>query len=63
MDTPMLDRSLLAMMIAKTPTGRVSTVDDVAAAAMFLNSAAARSVNGVSLAIDGGATAVFNYGG
>lgn len=61
MDTPMLDRDSADRMAARTPSGRIASTGDVCAAIEFLNSAAARSVNGVELVIDGGATAVFSY--
>lgn len=43
---------------AVTPTGRVSTVDDVVAAALFLLSDGARQVTGQTLVVDGGWTLV-----
>ena len=41
-------------MIERTPAGRVGVVEDVAPAAVFLASDAARYVHGVSLLVDGG---------
>ena len=41
-------------MIERTPAGRVGVVEDVAPAAVFLASEAARYVYGVSLLVDGG---------
>ncbi len=38
------------------PNGRTATVDDIAAAALFLASAAARHVTGETLMVDGGWT-------
>jgi 2-hydroxycyclohexanecarboxyl-CoA dehydrogenase len=61
MDTPMLDRDAAPRMSARTPNGRLTTDDDVAAVFGFLNSTAAQAVNGVTLTVDGGATAVFSY--
>ncbi len=43
---------------AVIPTGKVGTPDDVAAAALFLASSGARQINGVSLLVDGGWTAL-----
>jgi 2-hydroxycyclohexanecarboxyl-CoA dehydrogenase len=61
MDTPMIKREAIPLMEAKTPIGRVATPEDVAAAIEFLVSQAASGINGASLVIDGGATAVFRY--
>ena len=41
-------------MIERTPAGRIGVVEDIAPAAVFLASEAARYVYGVSLLIDGG---------
>jgi glucose 1-dehydrogenase len=43
-----------ALMIERTPAGRVGVVEDIAPAAVFLASPAARYVHGVSLLVDGG---------
>lgn len=61
MDTPMLKREALPAMEAKTPLGSVATPQDVAGVIAFLCSQAARCVNGASIVVDGGATAVFRY--
>jgi NAD(P)-dependent dehydrogenase (short-subunit alcohol dehydrogenase family) len=61
MDTPMIKREAIPLMNAKTPIGRVATADDVAGVIEFLCSAAAACVNGTSVVVDGGATAVFRY--
>jgi 3-oxoacyl-[acyl-carrier protein] reductase len=42
---------------AVTPTGRASTVDDIADAALFLLSPAAAQITGQTLVVDGGWTA------
>jgi 3-oxoacyl-[acyl-carrier protein] reductase len=42
---------------AVTPTGRASTVDDIADAALFLLSSAAAQITGQTLVVDGGWTA------
>lgn len=39
-----------------TPTGRVNTVEDITAAALFLASPSARQINGQNLVVDGGWT-------
>jgi len=62
MDTPMLDPDARARMIARTPSAVVADPGEVAAAVVFLCGEEARSINGASLVIDGGATAVFSYG-
>jgi len=61
MDTPMIKREAIPLMNAKTPIGRVATPDDVAGVIEFLCSDAAACVNGASIVVDGGATAVFRY--
>lgn len=59
-DTPMMRASMeaspmLASIIPKTtPTGKLAEAGDVAAAAVWLCSDAARLVSGVSLVVDGG---------
>ena len=45
-----------ARITAGIPLGRMSTPDDVAAAALFLASDAARFITGIELAVDGGRT-------
>jgi NAD(P)-dependent dehydrogenase (short-subunit alcohol dehydrogenase family) len=61
MDTPMIKRDAIPAMEAKTPLGRVATAEDVAGVIEFLCSDAAACVNGASIVVDGGATAVFRY--
>jgi NAD(P)-dependent dehydrogenase (short-subunit alcohol dehydrogenase family) len=61
MDTPMLDRSALPAFRRRTPAGRVVTPDEVAAVCAFLAGDDAACVNGQSIVVDGGATAVFRY--
>jgi NAD(P)-dependent dehydrogenase (short-subunit alcohol dehydrogenase family) len=46
-----------ARMRAEVPLGRVSTVEEVAAAVLYLASDDAASVVGADLVIDGGSTA------
>jgi NAD(P)-dependent dehydrogenase (short-subunit alcohol dehydrogenase family) len=48
------DPELLARMKAMTPLGRIAEVDDIAGAAVFLCSRAARMITGQVLAVDGG---------
>jgi NAD(P)-dependent dehydrogenase (short-subunit alcohol dehydrogenase family) len=58
MTEPMLaDPQFAADVRRRLPTGEVATVDEVAAAILYLVSDAARSVTGHVLAIDGGWTA------
>ncbi|GGG29938.1 dehydrogenase [Rhodococcoides trifolii] len=61
MRTPMLDASAESAMIGKTPSGKIVTADDVAAVFEFLASAASSGINGVTITVDGGATAQFSY--
>ena len=61
MDTPMIKREAIPSMVAKTPLGRIATADDVAGVVEFLCTDAAACINGASIVVDGGATAVFRY--
>lgn len=61
MDTPMLDRSAVAAFVRRTPTRRVATPDEVAGVCAFLASHDAAAINGQSIVVDGGATAIFSY--
>ncbi len=61
MDTEMLDRSAIPAFIRKTPAGRVVTPQEVAAVFDFLAGEEAACVNGATIVVDGGATAVFRY--
>ncbi|MEE4023365.1 SDR family oxidoreductase [Gordonia sp. PKS22-38] len=61
MRTPMVDIANEASMVAKTPGGRIVTPQEVAATIAFLASDDAQGINGVTVTIDGGATAVFSY--
>jgi NAD(P)-dependent dehydrogenase (short-subunit alcohol dehydrogenase family) len=54
-----VDAEKVKLRIAKTPMRRLSSVEDVANAACFLASDAARSITGESLLVDGGATHAF----
>ncbi|SCK29103.1 3-oxoacyl-[acyl-carrier protein] reductase [Variovorax sp. HW608] len=54
-----VDAEKVKLRIAKTPMQRLSSVQDVADAACFLASDAARSITGESLLVDGGATHAF----
>jgi NAD(P)-dependent dehydrogenase (short-subunit alcohol dehydrogenase family) len=62
--TPMLDRALERdaasedAMVRMHPIGRLGTIDDVAAAVLWLCSDASAFVSGHSLAVDGALTAV-----
>jgi len=49
---------LLAPIMARIPSGRMSTVDDIGAAVVFLASDPARNIHGATLSVDGGYTAV-----
>jgi NAD(P)-dependent dehydrogenase (short-subunit alcohol dehydrogenase family) len=58
MTKPMFEDPAFAEMVAASiPLGRIGTPDDVAAAALYLASDAARLVTGHSLLVDGGWTA------
>ena len=41
-------------LVSKTPMGRLATVDDIANAVLFLASAKAEYISGITLAVDGG---------
>jgi NAD(P)-dependent dehydrogenase (short-subunit alcohol dehydrogenase family) len=64
-ETPMLVRAMAsdparrAKVIGRTPLGRFGTTDDIAHAAVYLSSPAARFVTGACLAVDGGASIGF----
>jgi gluconate 5-dehydrogenase len=64
-ETPMLDQALAgdperkARILARTPMGRFGDPEDIARAARFLCSPAAKFVNGVLLPVDGGASIGF----
>ena len=51
------DEAFDAMVRSRTPVGRWGEVSEIAGAALFLCSAAAAYVNGISLRVDGGMTA------
>jgi NAD(P)-dependent dehydrogenase (short-subunit alcohol dehydrogenase family) len=51
-------RDLLAGMVAGIPSGRMSRLAEVAAAAVFLASDEASNIHGATLPVDGGMTAV-----
>jgi NAD(P)-dependent dehydrogenase (short-subunit alcohol dehydrogenase family) len=56
-DTPLLDElspAMKAMFLAQTPLGRLGTADEIAAAALYLASAAADFVTGQVLSPNGG---------
>jgi len=51
------DATLRELIVGKIPLGRLATVEDVAAAVVFLASPAAGMITGVTLPVDGGWTA------
>jgi gluconate 5-dehydrogenase len=53
------DPDRLARILARTPAGTLGRVEDVAEAAVYLASPAARFVTGISLPVDGGASIGF----
>ncbi|MFM8944759.1 MAG: 3-oxoacyl-ACP reductase family protein [Actinomycetota bacterium] len=55
--TSHLDEDARRFYIDQTPVGRTATLEEVAAAVVFLMSDAASYVNGVTLPVDGGLTA------
>lgn len=58
MTQPMLaDRAFLQDVVRRIPLGRVGTIDEVAAAVLFLASSEASLITGTSLLVDGGYTA------
>jgi NAD(P)-dependent dehydrogenase (short-subunit alcohol dehydrogenase family) len=61
-DTPLVRRIVdtpekREFLFSKIPLGQLATVDDIAAATLFLASPAARMITGTSLKVDGGWTA------
>jgi gluconate 5-dehydrogenase len=64
-ETPMLEQALAAgperkaRILAPTPMGRFGAPEDVACAARYLSSPAAKFVNGILLPVDGGASIGF----
>jgi NAD(P)-dependent dehydrogenase (short-subunit alcohol dehydrogenase family) len=52
-----LDAATFASRMAKVPAGRFGTVDDVAAAALFLVGGESSFINGQEIVVDGGFTA------
>jgi 7-alpha-hydroxysteroid dehydrogenase len=54
LDTVLLRPELTEAMIAATPLGRLGTVDDIAAAAVFLASDAGAYITGRDIRVDGG---------
>jgi NAD(P)-dependent dehydrogenase (short-subunit alcohol dehydrogenase family) len=58
MTQPMLaDQAFLQDVVRRIPLGRVGTIDEVAAAVLFLASSEASLITGTSLLVDGGYTA------
>jgi gluconate 5-dehydrogenase len=64
-ETPMLEQALAAdpgrraRILARTPMGRFGELEDIARAARYLCSPAAKFVNGALLPVDGGASIGF----
>ncbi len=54
-----VDAEKVRLRIAKTPMGRLGTVQDIARAACFFASDDSRFVTGESMLVDGGATQSF----
>ncbi|MBY4127553.1 SDR family oxidoreductase [Rhodococcus fascians] len=61
MITPMLDLTVVKVMAEKTPSGSIVTARQVADVIEFLSSERASGINGMTLPVDGGATAVYSY--
>jgi len=51
-------KDLLAPMLARLPSGRASTLAEVAAAVVFLSSDEASNIHGATLSVDGGWAAI-----
>jgi len=51
-------KDLLAPMLARLPSGRASTLAEVAAAVVFLSSDEASNIHGATLSVDGGWSAI-----
>lgn len=58
-DTPMVIQAVRDQVRKRVPTGQIIDPDEIGAAVVFLLGDDARSINGVDLLIDGGATRVF----
>lgn len=58
-DTPMVIQAVRDQVRKRVPTEQIIDPDEIGAAVAYLLSEDARSINGVDLRIDGGATAVF----
>jgi 2-deoxy-D-gluconate 3-dehydrogenase len=52
------DPNVRAAALARIPSGKFATPEEVAAAVIYLASPAAASVTGVTLPVDGGLTAI-----
>ncbi|GLY68999.1 3-oxoacyl-ACP reductase [Amycolatopsis taiwanensis] len=61
MHTPMLNTAAMASFLRKTPTRHIPSADEVAGVCAFLLSEDAANINGQTVVVDGGATAVFRY--
>ncbi|MEB3371745.1 SDR family NAD(P)-dependent oxidoreductase [Saccharopolyspora mangrovi] len=61
MRTPMLNSAAMEAFLRKTPTRHIPSADEVAGWCAFLLSEEAANINGQTVVVDGGATAVFRY--
>ncbi|MEU6265571.1 SDR family NAD(P)-dependent oxidoreductase [Saccharopolyspora shandongensis] len=61
MRTPMLNTAAMEAFLRKTPTRHISSADEVAGVCAFLLTEDAGNINGQTVVVDGGATAVFRY--
>lgn len=61
MRTPMLNTAAMEAFLRKTPTRHISSADEVAGVCAFLLSEDAANINGQTVVVDGGATAVFRF--
>ncbi|MEV5539004.1 SDR family NAD(P)-dependent oxidoreductase [Saccharopolyspora shandongensis] len=61
MRTPMLNTAAMEAFVRKTPTRHIPSADEVAGVCAFLLSEDAANINGQTVVVDGGATAVFRY--
>jgi NAD(P)-dependent dehydrogenase (short-subunit alcohol dehydrogenase family) len=61
MDTPMMAHEAADLMRQRTPASRIVTPAEVAGVVDFFCQESSASLNGATLVVDGGATAVFRY--
>jgi len=61
METPMMKAEAADVMRDRTPSSRIVTPTEMASVVDFFCQDSSACINGASLVVDGGATAVFRY--